>query len=46
MKQEWNRFFRLGVTLFCLYLAVHYWAAACRLAGLVAGACVPLILGA
>ena len=45
MKQEWNRFFRLGVTLFCLYLAVHYWAAACRLAGLVAGACVPLILG-
>ena len=25
MKQEWKLWLRLGITLFLLYLAIHYW---------------------
>lgn len=46
MKQEWKGWLRLGVTLFGLYLAVHYWVPFCRVAGLALRAAVPLILGA
>jgi len=46
MKQEWKGWLRLGVTLFSLYLAIHYWAPFCRIAGLGARAAAPLALGA
>ncbi len=37
---------RLCVSAFLLFLAIYYWEAASRFLGLLAGACVPLILGA
>ena len=46
MKQEWKGWLRLGATLFSLYLAIHYWAPFCRIAGLGARAAAPLALGA
>ena len=45
MKQEWKLWLRCGVTLFILYLAIHYWAPFCHLASLAAGAASPLLLG-
>ena len=45
MKQDWKLFLRLGVTLFGLYLAIHYWEPLCLFLALVAGAASPLLLG-
>lgn len=45
MKHEWKAFFRLGVTVFLLYLAIHYWKSAASLAALAVGAAFPLLLG-
>ena len=45
MKQEWKLWLRLGVTLFLLYLAVHYWPAVSTLLLLALGAAFPLFLG-
>lgn len=46
MRQEWKGWFRLGVTLFLLYLAIHYWGALSHGALLVLGTAAPLLLGA
>ena len=46
MKQNWKLFFQLGVTLFALYLAIHYWDPLCLILSLMAGAASPLLLGA
>ena len=35
MRYEWKGWLRLGVTLFILYLAVHYWSPFCHLMALV-----------
>ena len=46
MRYEWKGWFRLGITLFLLYLAIHYWGALSHGALLVLGASAPLLLGA
>ena len=46
MKHEWKGWLRLGVTLFLLYLAVHYWGAVSHGALLVLYTSAPLLLGA
>ena len=46
MRYEWKGWFRLGVTLFLLYLAIHYWGAVSHGALLVLGTSAPLLLGA
>ncbi len=46
LKQEWKGSVRLGVVLFALYLAIHYWARLSGMALMALGAAFPLILGA
>ena len=46
MKHEWKVWLRLGITLFLLYLAVHYWGALSHVALLVLYTSTPLLLGA
>ena len=46
MKHEWKGWLRLGVTLFLLYLAIHYWGTLSHGALLVLGTATPLLLGA
>ena len=46
MRYEWKGWFRLGITLFLLYLAIHYWGALSHGALLVLGSSAPLLLGA
>ncbi len=46
MKYEWKLWLRLGVTVFLLYLAIHYWGAVSRGALLVLRTSAPLLLGA
>ena len=46
MKHEWKGPLRLGVVLFALYLAIHYWAGLSQLLLLALGAGFPLLLGA
>lgn len=46
MKHEWKGWLRLGITLFLLYLAIHYWGALSHGALLVLGTATPLLLGA
>ena len=45
MKQEWKGAVRLGVVLFALYLAVHYWNALSGFLVLAVGAAFPLLVG-
>ena len=46
MKHEWKAPVRLGVVLFLLYLAIHYWGKLSALLLLALGAAFPLVLGA
>ena len=46
MKLTWKDCFRIGVSIFVLYLCIHLWPGAVALAGTVIGAASPLILGA
>lgn len=46
MKLDAKTCLRAGVTLFLLYLAVHYWPVAARTGGLFFSAAMPLFLGA
>ena len=45
MRQDWKLFLRLGVTLFGLFLAIHYWDPLCLALSLMSGAAFPLLLG-
>jgi len=45
MKAEWKGHVRLGVVLFALYLAIHYWNRITGLLLLALGAAFPLLLG-
>jgi len=45
MKQEWRGYIRLGVVLFALYLAIHYWGAVSGALLLALNAAFPLLLG-
>ena len=46
LKLTWNACFKVGLSVFVLYLCIHYWAGAAGLLGTMAGAALPLILGA
>lgn len=45
MKIEWKTCFKIGVSIFLLYLCIVYWPAFVDLAGLLWGAGMPLIIG-
>lgn len=45
MEISWKTCARVGVSAFVLYLAIHYWQGAVGLAGAVAGASLPLVIG-
>lgn len=45
MKIDWKICFRVGLSIFLLYLCIHYWSAAARLLGLVVRAATPLLIG-
>lgn len=45
MKIEWKSCFRLGVTVFLTFLAIHYWSRLAGLAAALAGAAGSLFLG-
>ena len=45
MKLEWNSCFKLGVSLFLLYLCISFWPAAMEVMGLLVGAASPLLIG-
>lgn len=45
MKLTWNDCLKISVSIFGLYLCIHFWPAALSLAGTVLGAASPLILG-
>ena len=46
MNLRWNDCLKIGVSIFCLYLGIHYFPAALNGAKLLLGASMPLILGA
>lgn len=45
MKLRWTDCFKVGVSIFVLYLAVHYWQKAADLVSTLVGASLPLIIG-
>ena len=45
MKIEWKSCFRLGITVFFTFLAIHYWSRVAGFAGAVWGAAGALIIG-
>ena len=45
MEIKWKNCFKVGFSIFLLYLCVYYWADAVGLVGTVIGAAFPLILG-
>lgn len=45
MQLEWKQCFKVGVTVFLLFLLVHYWEKLMSAAGLVIGAATPIFIG-
>lgn len=45
MKLEWKTCFRIGVSIFILYLCIFYWQSAANLLAAILGAAVPLLIG-
>ena len=45
MKLTWKDCLKVGVTVFALYLAVHYWQSAANFVATLFGAAMPLIIG-
>lgn len=45
MKVEWKSCFRVGVSIFLLYLCIYYWSSAAGLLSALLGAAMPLLLG-
>ncbi len=45
MKLRWRDCLKVGVSIFVLYLAVHYWQSAANLVSTLVGASLPLIIG-
>ncbi len=45
MKLDWKTCFKVGATVFILFLGIHYWPAVTKLAGLLLGAAMPLLIG-
>lgn len=45
MKIEWKSCFRIGISIFLLYLCINYWTVAANLFSLLLGAAMPLFIG-
>lgn len=45
MKKEWKNCLLIGVTIFCVYLAIHYWPAFVEAGRLFVSAASPLLIG-
>lgn len=45
MKLEWKSCFRIGISLFLLYLGITYWSSFTSLLGLLVTAAMPLLIG-
>ncbi|MBQ8039157.1 MAG: AI-2E family transporter, partial [Lachnospiraceae bacterium] len=45
MRVEWKTCFRIGVSIFILYLCITYWSFAAGLIGTVFSAAMPLLIG-
>ena len=45
MKLRWRDCLKVGVSIFVLYLAIHYWQSAANLVSTLVGASLPLIIG-
>lgn len=45
MKLTWKNCFMVGISVFLLYLAIHYWQSAATLVSALLGAALPLIIG-
>jgi predicted PurR-regulated permease PerM len=45
MKIEWKTCFKIGVSIFLLYLCITYWSEVAKVLGTVIGAASPLIIG-
>ena len=45
MKLQWKTLLQIGVSIFVLYLCVHFWPAIGGLIGTLLGAAVPLVIG-
>lgn len=45
MKVEWKSCFRIGVSIFLLYLCIQYWPSAMGFISTILGAAAPLIIG-
>ena len=45
MKLHWRDCLKVGVSIFVLYLAIHYWQSAANLVSTLVGASLPLIIG-
>ncbi len=46
MKIEWKTFFKIGISIFLLYLCIYYWSGVSSFLGALLAATVPLIAGA
>ena len=44
-KLNWKTCIKVGVSLFLLFLAIHYWESVASALGAILGAAVPLIIG-
>lgn len=45
MKIEWKTCFKIGVSIFLLYLCINYWSVVAKVFGTIIGAASPLIIG-
>ncbi len=45
MQLEWKHCIKVGVTIFALFLGIHYWEAVATTVGVVLGAATPIIIG-
>ena len=45
MKLSWNTCLKVGVSIFALYLCIHFWPAAAKLLGALLSAATPLFVG-
>lgn len=45
MKVEWKNCFRVGISVFLVFLGIYYWDSATKWAWLIVGAAAPLLIG-
>lgn len=45
MKKEWKKYFGIGISIFCLFLAIHYWEPFVGIVNVALKAATPLLFG-